>query len=71
MDTKNKKGKILKFKPVKITDEKFIDGLEAWLMKTVGKTWWFNFESSDSEAGNMGLSISMQVWGLKSEEEEA
>jgi len=53
-----------------ITDEKFVDKLETWLMKTVGKTWWFDFKGSDSEADNMGLSISMQVWGLKSEKEE-
>ena len=48
-----------------ITDDSFIDELEAWLNKTVGKTWDFRFESSDAEAGNIGLSISMQVWGLK------
>ena len=53
-----------------ITDEKFIDKLEAWLHRTVGKTWDFRFEGSDSEAGNVGLSISMQVWGLKSDEED-
>ena len=52
------------------TDDEFIDGLEAWLNKTVGKTWDFRFEGSDSEAGNVGLSISMQVWGLKSDEED-
>ena len=52
-----------------ITDDEFIDGLEASLLKTVGKTWDFRFESSDAEAGNVGLSISMQVWGLKSDEE--
>ena len=51
-----------------ITDEKFVDKLEAWLNKTVGKTWDFRFESSDAEAGNIGLSISMQVWGLGSDE---
>ena len=48
-----------------ITDDSFIDELEAWLNKTVGKTWDFRFESSDAEEGNIGLSISMQVWGLK------
>ena len=48
-----------------ITDEKFIDKLEAWLRRTVGKTWDFRFEGSDGDAGNVGLSISMQVWGLK------
>ena len=48
-----------------ITDDSFIDGLEAWLNKTVGKTWDFRFESSDAEAGNIGLSSYMQVWGLK------
>ena len=52
-----------------VTDDEFIDGLEAWLLKTVGKTWDFRFESSDAEAGNIGVSISMQVWGLKSDEE--
>ena len=52
-----------------ITDEKFIDKLEAWLGRTVGKTWDFRFEGSDGDAGNVGLSISMQVWGLKSDEE--
>ena len=51
-----------------ITDDEFIDGLEAWLNKTVGKRWGFRFESSDAEAGNIGLSISMQVWGLGSDE---
>ncbi len=51
-----------------VTDDEFIDGLEAWLLKTVGKTWDFRFESSDAEAGNIGLSISMQVWGLGSDE---
>ena len=50
------------------TDEEFVDGLEAWLMKNVGKTWWFNFKSSDNKAGNMALSISLHVWGLKSDE---
>ena len=50
------------------TDNEFIDGLEAWLNKTVGKKWGFRFESSDAEAGNIGLSISMQVWGLGSDE---
>jgi len=54
-----------------ITDEKFIDKLEAWLHRTVGKTWDFRFEGSDSEAGNVGLSISMQVWGFKSHKEDA
>ena len=53
-----------------ITDEKFVDKLEAWLNRTVGKTWDFRFEGSDAEAGNVGLSISMQVWGLKSDEED-
>ena len=53
-----------------ITDEKFIDKLEAWLRRTVGKTWDFRFEGSVGDAGNVGLSISMQVWGLKSDEED-
>lgn len=38
-----------------ITDDSFIDELEAWLNKTVGKTWDFRFESSDAEQEILGL----------------
>ena len=51
-----------------VTDDEFIDGLEAWLLKTVGKRWHFHFESSDPTGKNVGLSISLQVWGLSSDE---
>tara|TARA_Y100000593_G_scaffold78285_1_gene145358 strand:+ start:910 stop:1110 length:201 start_codon:yes stop_codon:yes gene_type:complete len=51
-----------------VTDDEFINGLEAWLFKTVGKRWHFHFESSDPTAKNVGLSISLQVWGLSSDE---